>query len=49
MLYQKAVDELKKKRGFRCMFTGTDYNKVLNLLKEVWVRYTYQPYATLEE
>jgi len=48
-LYQRAMDELQKKRGFPWIFTGTDYDTVLKLLKEIQLKYTFSPYATLAE
>ena len=48
-LYQRAMDELQRKRGFPWIFTGTDYDTVLKLLKEIQLRYTFSPYATLAE
>jgi outer membrane protein assembly factor BamD len=48
-LYKRAMDELQKKRGFPWIFTGTDYDTVLKLLKEIQLRYTFSPYATLAE
>jgi outer membrane protein assembly factor BamD len=50
VLYRAAVNELtNKKRRFPWVFTGTDYNKVFKLLKEIQIRYPYSPYATLAE
>ncbi len=49
VLYKRAMDELQKKRGFPWIFSGTDYDSVLKLLKEVELRHTFSPYATLAE
>ncbi len=49
VLYNRAMNELEKKRGFPWVFTGTDYDLVLKLFKEIQLRYTYSPYATLAE
>src|SRR5574341_918449 len=49
VLYNRAMNELEKKRGFPWIFTGTDYDLVLKLFKEIQLRYTYSPYATLAE
>lgn len=35
--------------GFPWIFKGRDYQTILNILKEVQLRYTYSPYATLAE
>lgn len=48
-LYQKAMDELGKKKKFPWIFTGIDYDMVLKLLKEIQLKYTFSPYATLAE
>lgn len=48
-IYRRAMDELQKKRGFPWIFTGTDYDTVLKLLKEIQLKYTFSPYATLAE
>lgn len=48
-LYDKATRELSKKGGFPYIFRGTDYDKVLDQLKEIQLRHTYSPYATLAE
>lgn len=48
-MYQRAMDELQKKRGFPWIFSGTDYDTVLKLLKEIQLKYTFSPYATLAE
>ncbi len=49
VLYNQAMVELEKKKGFPWILTGTDYNTVFKLLKEIQLRYTYSPYATLAE
>jgi outer membrane protein assembly factor BamD len=49
VLYDRAVKQLERKRGFPWIFTGTDYETVFKLLKEIQLRYTYSPYATLAE
>src|SRR3972149_1506079 len=49
VLYNRAMNELEQKRGFPWIFTGTDYDLVLKLFKEIQIRYTYSPYATLAE
>jgi outer membrane protein assembly factor BamD len=49
VMYQRAMNELQKKRGFPWIFTGTDYGTVLKLLKEIQLRYTFSPYSTLAE
>ncbi|HEY7534560.1 MAG TPA: outer membrane protein assembly factor BamD, partial [Thermodesulfobacteriota bacterium] len=48
-LYNAAMAQLEKKRGFPWLFTGTDYDTVFKLLKEIQLRYTYSPYAILAE
>lgn len=49
-LYEAAVEELQGKGGgFPWIFGGKDYDTILKLLKEVQLRYTYSPYATLAE
>ncbi len=48
-LYQEAMIELNKKEGFPYILRGTDYDQVFKLLKEIQLRYTYSPYATLAE
>jgi outer membrane protein assembly factor BamD len=49
VLYKEAMDELNKKGGFPWIFTGSDYDRIFKLLKEIQLRYTYSPYATLAE
>ena len=49
-LYEAAVEMINKKSGgFPWIFRGKDYETILNILKEVQLRYTYSPYATLAE
>ena len=48
-LYQTAMAELSKKEGFPYVFRGTNYDEVFKLLKEIQLRDTYSPYATLAE
>ena len=48
-LYQDAMEELAKEGGFPYIFRGTDYEQVFKLLKEIQLRYTYSPYATLAQ
>lgn len=48
-LYQTATIELDRKEGFPYILTGTDYDQVFKLLKEIQLRDTYSPYATLAE
>lgn len=49
-LYQQATTELfKKEGGFPWIFTGTNYDKVFEILKEIQLRYTFSPFATLAE
>jgi len=49
VLYKEAIDELNKKGGFPWILTGSDYDRIFKLLKEIQLRYTYSPYATLAE
>lgn len=49
-LYKMAMEELETDdRGFPWIIGGTDYETILKLLKEIQLRYTYSPYATLAE
>lgn len=49
-LYGAAVEELEGKNGgFPWIFGGKDYETIFKLFKEVQLRYTYSPYATLAE
>lgn len=49
-LYESAVQEINADRGgFPWIFSGRDYDMIFSYLKEVQLRYTYSPYATLAE
>lgn len=48
-LYNAAIEELESKSGFPYIFTGTDYDNLYDSLKEIQIRYTFSPYATLAE
>jgi len=49
-LYEGAVERMNEDGGgFPWIFSGKDYETILNYLKEVQLRYTYSPYATLAE
>ena len=49
-LYETAVEKLHGPGGgFPWVFRGRDYDTIFMLLKEVQLRYTYSPYATLAE
>lgn len=49
-LYQQAVEMLEtKKRGFPWIFTGTDYNTLFKILKEIQLRDPYSKYSILAE
>jgi len=49
-LYEAALEMMnEKKGGFPWIFRGKDYETTLKILKEVQLRYTYSPYATLAE
>lgn len=49
-LYESAVEELQGKGGgFPWIFGGKNYEAIFQYLKEVQLRYTYSPYATLAE
>lgn len=49
-LYEAAVEKINKDSGgFPWIFRGKDYDTILKILKEVQLRYTYSPYATLAE
>ncbi|HSG32019.1 MAG TPA: outer membrane protein assembly factor BamD [Thermodesulfobacteriota bacterium] len=49
-MYDKALEELSKdKGGFFGLFNATDYGTIEETLKEIQIRYTYSPYATLAE
>lgn len=49
-MYDSALAELAKdKGGFLGIFNATDYDTINETLKEIQIRYTYSPYATLAE
>lgn len=49
-LYDGAVEQMNADSGgFPWIFSGKDYETILKYLKEVQLRYTYSPYATLAE
>ncbi|MGI9554307.1 MAG: outer membrane protein assembly factor BamD [Thermodesulfobacteriota bacterium] len=49
-LYADATNELyNKEGGFPWIFTGPDYDVILETLKEIQLRYTFSPFATLAE
>lgn len=49
-LYADATNELyNKKSGFPWIFTGPNYDIILETLKEIRLRYTFSPFATLAE
>ncbi len=48
-LYNEAINELESKSSFPYIFTGTDYDILFENLKEIQIRYTFSPYATLAE
>ncbi len=49
-LYESAVEMMNEdKGGFPWIFSGRDYDLILKMFKEVQLRYTYSPYATLAE
>ncbi len=49
-MYERAISELAKdKGGFFGLFNATDYETIEETLKEIQIRYTYSPYATLAE
>ena len=48
-LYQVALNELSKEDGFPYIFTGTNYDKLFEVLKEIQLRYTFSNYAILAE
>ncbi|NIT13818.1 MAG: outer membrane protein assembly factor BamD [Candidatus Dadabacteria bacterium] len=49
-MYEKALAELSKDDGgFLGIFNSTDYDTIEETLKEIQIRYTYSPYATLAE
>lgn len=49
-LYEGAMERMNSDGGgFPWVFRGKDYETILKYLKEVQLRYTYSPYATLAE
>lgn len=49
-LYEGALERMNEDDGgFPWIFKGKDYDTILKYLKEVQLRYTYSPYATLAE
>ena len=49
-LYSSATNELyNKKGGFPWILTGPDYDLILETLREIQLRYTFSPFATLAE
>jgi len=49
-LYENTVNELAKDDGgFPWIFNSIDYDTIEEQLKEIQIRYTYSPYATLAE
>ena len=49
-LYENTVNELAKDEGgFPWIFNSIDFDTVEEQLKEIQIRYTYSPYATLAE
>lgn len=49
-LYSDATNELyNNKGGFPWVFTGPDYDLILETLREIQLRYTFSPFATLAE
>lgn len=49
-LYEGAMERMNEEGGgFPWIFSGKDYDTILKYLKEVQLRYTYSPYATLAE
>jgi outer membrane protein assembly factor BamD len=49
-LYEGALEQMNEdKGGFPWVFNGKDNETILKYLKEVQLRYTYSPYATLAE
>ena len=49
-LYEMAVEMINEDSGgFPWIFKGKDWETILKILKEVQLRYTYSPYATLAE
>ena len=49
-LYEGALEQMNEDPGgFPWIFNGKDHETILKYLKEVQLRYTYSPYATLAE
>ncbi|MGH7885981.1 MAG: outer membrane protein assembly factor BamD [Thermodesulfobacteriota bacterium] len=48
-LYNESTAELNKKSSFPRLFSGTNFDKLFENLKEIQIRYTFSPYATLAE
>ena len=49
-LYADATNELyNKKGGFPWLFKGPNYDRILETFKEIQLRYTFSPFATLSE
>ncbi len=49
-MYEMALEMMNEDTGgFPWIFSGRDWETILKLLKEVQLRYTYSPYATLAE
>ena len=49
-LYKQATEELfEKEGGFPWIFTGASYEKIFEILKEIQLRHTFSPFATLAE
>ena len=49
-LYADATHQLySKSGGFPWVFTGADYDLILATLREIQLRYTFSPFATLAE
>lgn len=49
-LYERAVNELNREgSGFPWIFNDTDYERTAEILREIQLRHTFSPYATLAE
>lgn len=48
-LNNEVLEELNKEGGFPWIFSGTNYDKVFDILKEIQIRYPYTKYAALAE
>ncbi|MGQ0794145.1 MAG: outer membrane protein assembly factor BamD [Deltaproteobacteria bacterium] len=48
-LYQIAIKELSKKEGRIGFLSGTDYERIFAVLRDIQLKYTYSSYATLAE